>query len=234
MNSMWDRGATKQLIFDIYGKGQMLLAKDSLISMVERADYASFHIHEATRHWNQHRSEVKELPMGELLAPTCDDRKPRHAFRFQKIGAHVQACVQSLHSLADILGHALYYGLAMDKKFLLKERDITYKTVAKKLAVDPSLGPLHTLFESIFNEGEFKYLTALDNHGKHRSIVASAVWFHIGPDQKPISLEFLGFTYDGIRYEGRPVLPFLVGEYERISLRMIECGIELHNILLTK
>jgi hypothetical protein len=231
MDSLWDRGATKQLIFDIYGKGQMLLAKDSLVSMVERADFASFHIHEAMSRWGQHFSEVKDLPMGELLAPTCNDRKARHATRFHEIGAHVQACVQSLHSLADILSHALYYGLALDKKFHLKEKDITYRTVAKKLAVDRSLEPLRRLFESIFTDGEFNYLTALDNHGKHRSIVASAVWFHVGPDPKPVSLEFLGFIYAGTRYEGRPVLPFLICEYERIDMRMVECGIELHNVL---
>ncbi|MGZ9713885.1 hypothetical protein ACXX82_24110 [Glaciimonas sp. GNP009] len=234
MDSVWDRGATKQLIFDIYGKNQMLLARDSLLSMVERAGFASFHILEATRRWNQHCSEVKELPMGEILAPMCEDRKKRHGDRLHEIGAHVQACVQSIHSIADILSHALYYGLAMDRECPLNERNIDYRTVAEKLAGDQSLLTLRKLFESIAKEGEFKYLEALNNHGKHRSIVTSAVWFHVGAGPKTISLEFLGFKYSKTQYEGRPVLPFLVGEYERIHIRMNECGNELHNILLLR
>lgn len=74
MDSLWDQGVTKQLIFNIYGKDQMLLTRDSLVSMVERADFASFHIHEVTLRWDQHISEVRDLPMGEVLASTCDDR----------------------------------------------------------------------------------------------------------------------------------------------------------------
>ncbi|MBC3879614.1 hypothetical protein H8K38_17530 [Undibacterium sp. FT79W] len=137
MDNLWNQEVTKQLIFDIYGKDQMLLARDSLVSVVERADFASFHIHEVTLRWDQHIGEVRDLKMGEVLAPTCDDRKTRYASRFHEIGAHVQACVQSLHSFPDILSHALYYGLALDKKFKLNERDISHKAVAKKACAGP-------------------------------------------------------------------------------------------------
>lgn len=230
MERLWDRGATKQLIFDLYGEGQLMLANASLISMVERADFAGFHIREATWRWDQQMREGQGLTIEELFSPTCDVRKTWLDRRFHEIGAHVQACVQSLHSLADILSHALYYGLALNKKFNLSERDITYKAVAKKLALDQSLVALHEIFYS-FTEGEFNYLTALDNHGKHRSIVESTVWFHDNTVPKIAVLEFLGFTYAGTCFRGRPILPFLIAEYERINICMIECGIELHKVL---
>lgn len=230
---IWNMQETRELIADLYGKDQMLLARESLNSVVDRRDFAHFHFHEAMDRWEQHLIDIKDCnPVVVALGCGIEEIDNRRAQRMDELAAHVQACVHSLHTIPDIMAHALYYSLALDSISPLKERDIAAKKVTKKLIGDTSLQQLKDLFESMYSSGNFDYLDALNNHGKHRSIVRTAIWSDLtGKAENPIELQFSDFSYDGTRHKGRDIRSILTSEYERIARNIIDCGNELLRIL---
>lgn len=235
MNSSptWDLQATRQMIVDLYGKDQMLLARESLNSVVDRRNFAHFHFHEAIDRWEQHLIDIKDCHPVEVALGSGDvDIDNQRAKRMHELGAHVQACVHSLHTIPDIMAHGLYYGLALNQRFPLGEREITAKSVSKKLAENSSLHHLEELFKSMYSSGDFAYLDALNNHGKHRSIVQTAIWSDLtGEAKDPISLQFSDFNHSGAKHDGRDIRSVLTNEYERIARSIIDCGVELWNVL---
>lgn len=132
-----------------------------------------------------------------------------------KAEAHITACVHSMHSLADIIGQTIYLGLGMNLDPALafkKERQITVLNVAGKIPP----GPLAELVQELLNSKDFRYLAAMNNHSKHRSVVPVGFGLDFtGEDEEPSGLRFNAFRYDGQDYGARWVRPTLVAEYDR-------------------
>lgn len=235
-NQEWDLQETRQLIGDMFGKEQLLLARQSLNSTLDRLRFAGFHFHEAMERWDQHHNDIKNFdPIHVVLGQGDEEVRHQRAERMDELSAHVQACVQSLHAIPDILAHGIYYSLALNIKYSLSERKIAAWSISQKLALDPSLRRLDDLFRSIYSAGDFEYLDALNNHGKHRSIINTAVWSDLtGLAENPISLQFSDFKYSGANYSRRDIRPVLTDEYARISKGIVQCGVELLNILKLK
>lgn len=235
-NREWDLQQTRQLIGDLFGKNQLLLARQSLNSTLDRLRFAGFHFHEAMARWDQHLEDIKEFHPFEVALGLGDEEvEHQRAKRMDELSAHVQACVQSLHAIPDILAHGIYYGLALNMKYPLAERKIAAWSVSEKLALDPSLHQLNDLFRFIYGSGDFEYLDALNNHGKHRSIVNTAVGSDLtGEAKDPISLQFSDFKYSGANHDRRDIRTVLTDEYERISKGIVDGGVELLNVLHLK
>lgn len=232
-SSTWEVKKTRDLVNKLYGKKQYLIAKQSINSVLQRKDFARFHYFEAFERWDAHMEDIKnEDPINLVLACADEITNERRANLMEELAAHVHACVHSLHTIPDIMAHALYYGLSLDSRFPLNERSITAKSVAKILASNESLTTLSKLLQSIYVEGDFNYIDALNNHGKHRSIIRPGTWFDLrAKSEVPITLEFSEFIYDGINYERHEIKPILSNEFERIDANIIYCGIEFLNVL---
>ena len=231
---IWDVKTTRELILSLYGKEHFLKANQSLNSALQRRDFAKFHYFEAFDRWEAHLEDIKNEDPIEVVLLTCEDEiaNDRRAQRMDELAAHVHSCVHSLHTIPDTLAHALYYGLALNLSSPLKERKITASSVAKKLDEDSALTKLSDMFQSIYTSGDFTYIDALNNHGKHRSMVRPGTWFDMtGKATVPITLEFSDFSYDTARYARREIQPVLSREYERISKGVVDCGIEILNLL---
>lgn len=59
VNPNWNMQETREVIADLYGKDQMLLARESLNSVIDRRDFAHFHFHEAMDRWEQYLIDIK-------------------------------------------------------------------------------------------------------------------------------------------------------------------------------
>lgn len=232
----WNLKDTKELILELYGKPKYIMAAQSLNSTVDRLDFARFHFHEAMSRWDAHLIDIQDChPLEAALGSGDEETDARRARRLHELAAHVQACVHCLHTIPDILAHALYYGLALDVTTPLGERQINARNVASIVRTDSALQHLYDLFVSVHTSTDFKYLDALSNHGKHRSLVRTSVWWDMtGKAPDPVILQFSEFSYDGDKHDTRDVRPFLVAEYERISRALVDCGMELWNILKLK
>ena len=221
------------MIIELYGFDQMQLARPSMNSVVDRRNFAQYHFHEAMDRWEQHLLDIKECdPIEVSLYLGDEETESLRQRRMKEFASHVQACVQSLHAIPDIMAHVIYYGLALNKVSPLEERKVSARNIMKLLANDYSLKQLEALFMSMSSDGDFVYLDALNNHGKHRSLVTTAVWFdNSGQAEEPITIKFSEFNYDGIQHFPRDIRPVLTDEYGRIARSIVDCGIELWTIL---
>jgi hypothetical protein len=233
ISPIWDVKTTRELILHMYGKEQFLKANQSLISALQRKDFARFHYFEAAHRWKAQLDDVRDLDPIEVVLDCGDDNAVEtRAQRMDELAAHVHACVHSLHTIPDTMAHALYYGLALNIGSCLKERQISAATVAKKLGNVGSHTKLLGFFQSIYLNGDFPFIEALNNHGKHRSLVRTGTWFDMtGSASDPVTLELSDFDFDGVRHVRREILPLLASEYERVSKAVVDCGIEMLHVL---
>ena len=143
-----------------------------------------------------------------------------------EIGAHVTACVQSLHAMADIFAHAIYYTLGYNlKPSPLSERNININSVLRVLQQTQEHQSLLQEMALLVSGDDYTYLDALSNHSKHRSLIRTGLWANMtGKKLEPYTLEFQEFIYDKKPYPRRSILPFLQSEFDRQSSRIFEAG----------
>jgi hypothetical protein len=219
MELRWNTQATLDLLLNLYGKPQYVLASASLRSIIHRQEYALVHYQDVTS------------LVGAYIAANLSDKSllrvslggndvQRKAFNelMVRVGAYTTALVQSLHAMPDILGHAIYYTLAMNRDpEPLGERAISARSVLRRLSGPPELQTLHDLFAEFFQGGDFAHLNALANTAKHRSIVRAS----LNEDQTGtraarhlVMLEAV--EYDGRSYPAVAVTDLPVNEYDRL------------------
>lgn len=232
---IWDIELTRQLVDAMIGLNQSMKARESMISCQQRIQYSLIHQETAVKLWDDYLAMLSRTSArsGQLQG---EEERQAEARALLNIGANIHACVQSLHAIPDILAHALYYSIGLNHTApARRERDITAKSVAKSLAADASLGELSNQLQTVYKDGEFPYLDALNNNGKHRSLIQARPLARIGvPFEETYTLELLGFEYDDIPYEKRPAIPFLRKEHLRIFRRVMECGNTMNSILAAK
>jgi hypothetical protein len=91
------------------------------------------------------------------------------------------------------------------------------------------------MVDSLINHDDYRYLAALVNHSKHRSIVEA--YFNVnlrkqGKDMQEI--KFREFEFRNKMYSSRHAYDFLNTEYNRESELIVKIGSELNNIVLSK
>ena len=155
-----------------------------------------------------------------------------------KIRANIVAFVQSLHAVADTCSHMLYYSLALDKlPRPFKERDIYAKEVLKLLEQQGHTGhseydKLCRLFREVTTGDGYKYLAALTNTSKHRSIVRSELNEDATGRREEKWILFLeSFWYAGDLFEKTNAREFMRKEHDRLQPLTVDIGVELNEVL---
>ncbi|MFA4262514.1 hypothetical protein P2B81_21110, partial [Xanthomonas perforans] len=148
---------------------------------------------------------------------------------FRKTLLHVQSprvreLDSKLRCYSKLGGRRYATGMNRDAATCIKrERDIAWETVRKRLtpaAVKAELDALH-------EHADFKYLCALDNHCKHRSIVD--IGYAISFTEETHGLRINAFTHDGIDHAPQWVSPFLKSEYQRQEATILRAGNHLND-----
>ncbi|QBH02281.1 hypothetical protein [Xanthomonas oryzae] len=218
----WDLGALRDGVMAAFGPDQRRLVAQSIQSVCARRGFSRYHYQEAMRII---AAKVEGLPADELwpiifMGVDDNDTGSFEDARFTAY-ANIVACMHSMRSVADNLVHLVYYATGMNRDAatcIKRERDIAWETVRKKLipaAVKSELDALH-------DHADFKYLCALDNHCKHRSIVD--IGYAISFTEEEHGLRIQAFTHDGINHAPQWVRPFLRSEFERQNARILRAG----------
>ncbi|WP_460159608.1 hypothetical protein [Pseudomonas sp. S3_F07] len=203
----------------------------SLDSIEQRQGFASYHYHEALRIITAATSAHRDGLQMMLLIFGEDEQASR---TFQSAGfqaaAHITACVQSMHTVAEMLAQSLYYafGMNLDKKKALQPHRVGVRTVSIRLPE----GVVKDLLNSLVGHDSFIYLSALTNHSKHRSMVRTNYSLDFtGEAASSHGLRFSAFEYDGERFSERWVRPTLESEYNRQATLVVEIGQALNAAL---
>jgi hypothetical protein len=233
-NPQWDSGLTGELVTAVFGAAQWKKAHPSVRSMTDRPEFCRYHYHEALDMMNEYiKSNLKETGLWGVY-----EDYDEFSYLMLKIRANIVAFVQSLHAVADTCSHMLYYSLALDKlPRPLKERDIYVNKVLKLLeqqrdAGHPEYDKLCRLFREITTGDDYKYLNALTNTSKHRSIVRPELNEDATGRREEKWILFLeSFWYAGELFEKTNAREFMRKEHDRIQPLTVDIGVELNEVL---
>lgn len=217
--SRWDLKRLRDDVAELHGREQLKRLKPSLESVVQRQRYARHHFLESER-------RIKEV----MADPARSEKHPLELLDDEEVNqahdnarAEIVACVQSMHAVADILAHVVYSALAMDcnPATAIKERDISVKSVPKRLAASQ----VRDILEELKGHSDFIYLEALVNHCKHRSLVRIPYYYDLsGEPTAKRGFWLADFTYGETLHHPREVGTFLKDEYKRQSRLVIDIG----------
>lgn len=240
----WNTEETRKLVLSLHGRSQFDLVCPCLRSVVDRQNYARFHYRETQNLLERFAStrlkdtSLLDLKLDMILGVDDEAADEFHIF-ITKIGGHFTACIQSLHAVADILGHALYYALAINlSPNPLGPRDIKAASVLDQLKDKPELHQIHELFRSLCYDGNFAHLAALVNHSKHRSVVQPFLnEDRTGLASQCHTLKIPSFVREdktpakNTTYPEVSIKDFLEPEYDRCSILVIDIGNSLNAVL---
>ncbi len=233
----WKLDETREIVERLHGASQLALLDPCLTSLVDRQIYAGYHYHEYKRLLRENiDSKLPEKHILELTLPRDPEYQHEFTTMLKRVGAHVVACVQSLHCLADTLAHAVCYSKGLNlPPTSLAERRISMKSVMSVISSAEGFGTVHRELKKIDESAEFTYISALVNHSKHRSIVEPVlnVGFLDEPGP-PYQVKFARFNYDGKEYDKRDIEQVLEPTYSMLSNIIVDCGNSLNVALRTR
>jgi len=211
----WHIEATRNAIKCVHGSEQLELARPCLRSLYDRQFYARFHY--------QRAQDKDFFPIAFAIDEPAWDR---FNVEIRKIAADISACVQSLHSLPDILASAIYYSLALDKTIKpAKGRYVNHAFVTESIANISDLGAIHSGLIGATTGSHYKHLAALANQSKHYSIVFPALNADLTGDRpEQYMLVSPAFVSRGVPFPEVLISEFMPVAYEQLTNAVLETG----------
>jgi hypothetical protein len=213
----WDLRQLRDNVFAIHGWEQLSLAKPCLQSIFERAHFARYHYQEAKRLMDPFTSKVEQSQIAALnllLGGKDEEQEVDFQTVRTQAAANMLACLQSMHACADIMGHTIYFVLAMnlDSAKSIPDRNIDAGSVHRKLAA----GSIKAAFGELIDHDGFRYLSAVVNRSKHRSVVSIPYSIQTDMSVAPWhGLKLSAFEHHGIHHNDRWAEIYLNEEYSR-------------------
>lgn len=230
----WDVNQTRKYVEQLYGHEQLTLVRPCIQSVIDRQLYARIHFRDAQSKLKAYVGDALQHVdlMGITLTGDNETWGDLNVF-IREVGAYLTACVQSIHSIPDILSHATYYSLGINlEKGFLPPHLISVRTVSASMKDKDELSGLRALLDELVREDSFSHLSGLANRAKHRSIVAPALnedWTSERAERH--RLVFPEFVYREFTYPQVFADDLLSAEYERCAKLVVAAGIELNAIL---
>jgi hypothetical protein len=234
MCTPWDTGSTLELVLQLHGKEQWVRCRTSFASVILRQQYAAYHYFEATNPIEEHiESVLKGKDFLREVMTQSDEAREEFSELMVKTGAHVTAMVQCLHSMPDILAHALYHALAINRESdALPARRVDARAVLLRLERAPAMKRLRDEFAAVFSGDDFAHIHALANTSKHRSIVRPGLFqARVGPDAGRYRLMLDAVEYESDSYPSTEVKELFPREFTRQSAAVARAGHEVHTLL---
>lgn len=234
METDWNLKALRDDVERVYGRWQRDAAAPSIDSIVQRRTFAGYHFREAKRILDGVIGDREHFEMVGVVMGAYDKEPGEFEWARIQAAAHITSCVHSMHSLADILAHVIYLCLGMNRnpESEIAARQINLHSVRDRL---PS-GTIKELVGQLLSHENFVYLSALNNHSKHRSIVGVPYSVDLtGEDTEAHGPKFDSFNFDETQhYQQRWVRPFLTAEFDRQESLLMQIGNALNAELASR
>jgi hypothetical protein len=158
--------------------------------------------------------------------------KQRAAFEryMVKLGAHSLAAVQSIHALADIVAHSIYFATGQNLgSNRLDERKVALQSVAHVLKKDKAFAHLSAPLAALTSGNGWKHIAAVSNVGKHRSVVRAALSQDLtGTRIKFRELQVSAVKYGKTDYPAKSFDTLINPEFHRLMVAIVALGIDLN------
>ncbi len=225
----WDLRALKTDVERIFGVEQSEALRLHLDSISTRRDYVFYHYYEAIDRIQ------KILDIGDdeisLFTRIVGSNLASQEYRKNQFeaGAHIVACLQSMHSTWDILAHAIYHavGMNLDRQMLIRPNKICLAEVASKLSGITGMESTSSLLKEMSADPDFVYINAVVNQSKHRNVIAPTLNADMSGARNH-QLMFAPFERDGKFFEARTVKELLEREQGRQMTIILKVGNDLN------
>ena len=235
----WNMKALFEFVENKYGKTQGALLSDALFSLMWKLNIVRYHIDKSKETVSSLLGKPEEVDpsdiIGLIFEQAAGSEKGKEFFKMQFASeANLIACAQSLHSMADILGQAIYITFNLDNA-LPKPIDQRRRYLAvindemKKGALVPSLTKK---VDELITANEFKYLKDYVNVTKHRSLVPAAYSVSFETESEAShGLKISAFTYEDRTYDAKWSNDLLDKDVGYLLEMIVKIGIEMNNLV---
>ncbi len=230
----WSLIDLKNTISNLYGAEQVKLISPSLESIFQNQDFARYHYSELNRLVEEHFEGLDDDQdyLKLILTNDVDVRNKEHDYGIA-YKANIMALLKNLHSISDLLAHAIYFalGLNLKEKTEINPKYLNLKKVIDKLANIDGASDLVNDLNALTSHEDNIYLNSLVNHSKHRSNISPNLSYELaktGVDSYKFS--FQEFDYDEVSYGSKLVKPFLNNMYNYQSESIIKIGNKINTL----
>jgi hypothetical protein len=141
--------------------------------------------------------------------------------------AYVEACVQSLHSMGDILSQIINI-LILGNHF--SEDDVSIKRVARYMATKGLAPDVLIEINKLLNSNEFSFIEAFCNTIKHRRLIETKYRSEYGGDYRnEEGLVFVEFNYKGVTYPKTWAKDIIDKYREEVFKLVVEVGLKIND-----
>jgi len=234
----WDADATRTLVHAHFGSQQLALLAPSLRAVNYRMAHAQYHFREWQRIVTAHVDD--QLALGsdiwEIAFPGNTEEVLSHNLFFIENEAHLYACVQAIHAIADNLAHVVYFGLGMNLGKVMADRDVSFHSMAAYLKKachdDASFKSLNDLFQQLKLADAFKDLSELSNQMKHPGGPPANLALAPSAEQTQ-EMRFGKFVRAGQWHPERAASNLLEEAFRVVNVAVVEVGMALSYRLQT-
>lgn len=232
----WDLSESYGLVEKAFGRDQLALTRPCFSSIVDRQHFADYHYKESLRLANTFKRNY--LASNRLFdLHRGDNAKMRDAFEICmiKTGAHVTACVSSIHAIPDIVANGVYFAVGLNLSTCpLDDHRVSIANVLAIPKLDERMPDITTLLRKLTAGSAYSHISALSNLGKHRSIVRAGLNEDCTGDRQELhELHFAFFQRGKTQFPGVSVSSLVKPEYERMFGVVVEIGHALNTFLRT-
>lgn len=225
---LWDLDVLKQDVRACFGAKQLSMLRESLKSLINRRRFARFHFSEARKLMRHYQAETDMDKVQETFWMGEDDSGNVLEADRTLAEAHVVACVQSLHAVADTMAYTIYLSMGLGQgtgNRPYQPSQVNLKSLEERL----SSAHLRDCLSEWRTDPELGYLDALCNHGKHRSIVTAGYCIDLSSERH--GLQFAEFAFKDQSYAPRWVDEALIEISHRQEGFVMRVGLALNHEL---
>ena len=163
----------------------------------------------------------------QITWPNDDEARMEFDSCFMKVEAHVIACAQAIHALADNLAHVAYFALGVNSgHHALAESQVTLHRVTSVLdAHFRHCREVTDVLKALKAEPAFIAIDAFVNTTKHRGFAETRICIDPTDDGvTPFRLEFGSFAYRETAHPESDIEQVLAPGYAAASRAVVGCG----------
>lgn len=229
----WDIAALREMVATKFGEGQARLLTPCTKSIQDRFLFARYHFHEAQKLLKTHLGDDDgETAFMLEFGPPSDEQENYRQAKWQA-RAHVVACLQNIHALSDTMSHILCFAIGLNLgATTIRDRDISMSKVLGLLTPLKNCNVVVRRTNELLQLGDYRYLSDVVNHSKHRSLVEPIVTHYFEETAEgPWDLQLDAFCRGTRSYGKRSLTSFFRPEYERQSRLFVQIGCALNDAL---
>lgn len=230
----WTLRETEDLVRRVHGNHQADLVWPVLRSIADRLNYAEYHYFEAKNLFDGYIAEDLSDTTSMLLVIWGDEQERLRFNEFLfKVGAHILACVQSIHAVGDIVAYAVYLATGMNLGPPAKGgKGVHLHDVAQALTLEPAAHELQALLQALIDSEDHAQVRALSNLGKHQTIIRPSLnESQVEGGSARYSLRFSSCTHRKKTYPPVEAMKLLQRAYAPCSRVVVDVGNALNRYL---